>query len=61
MILKLIKKQKFHQNKRPILIKNVDFNKIVVSEKLSFGKKGFKYSIGYKENWKVYFKYYFKL
>ena len=39
-------KQKFHQHKRPISIKN---NKIVVSNKVSFGKKGFKYFIGYKE------------
>ena len=33
------KKQKFHQHKRPILIKNVDVNKVVVSYKISFGKK----------------------
>ena len=32
-----IKKQKFHQHKRPISIKNVDINKIVVSNKASFG------------------------
>ena len=29
--------------------KNIDINKIVVSDKVSFGKKGFKYFIGYKE------------
>ena len=34
-----IKKEKFHQNKRPISIKNVDINKIVVSNKVPFGKK----------------------
>ena len=28
--------------------KNIDFNKIVVSNKISFGKKGFKYFIGLK-------------
>ena len=44
-----IKKQKFHQHKRPVSIKNVDINKIVVSNKVSFGKKGFKYFIGYKD------------
>ena len=35
-------KQKFHQHKRPISIKNVDIDKIVVSNKVPFGKKGFK-------------------
>ena len=44
-----IKKQKFHQHKRPISIKNININKIVVSNKASFGKKGFKYLIGYKD------------
>ena len=44
-----IKKQKYHQNKRPISIKNVDINKRVVFNKVSFGKKGFKYFIGYKD------------
>ena len=34
-----IKKQKFHQHKRPISIKNIDINKIVLSNKVSFGKK----------------------
>ena len=34
-----IEKQKFHQYKRPILIKIIDINKIVVSDKVSFGKK----------------------
>ena len=32
-----IKKQKFHQHKKPISIKNIDINKIVVSNKASFG------------------------
>ena len=44
-----IEKQKFHQHKRPISIKNLDINKIVVSNKVSLGKKGFKYFIGYKD------------
>ena len=48
-----IKKQKFHQNERPISIENVDINKIVVSNKVSFRKKGFKYFIGYKDAKKV--------
>ena len=45
MILKP-KKQKFHQCKRTISIKSIDINKIVVSNKASFGKKGFQYFIG---------------
>ena len=44
-----IKKQKFHQRKIPISIKNTDINKIVVSNKNSFGKKRFKTFIGYKD------------
>ena len=38
-----IQKQKFYQHKGPISIKNIDINKIVVSNKVSFGKTGFKY------------------
>ena len=33
-------------DKGPISIKNIDINKIVVSSKVSFGKKGFKYFSG---------------
>ena len=44
-----IQRQTFHQHKRPISIQNVYFNKIVVSNKVSVGKKGFKYFIGYKD------------
>ena len=44
-----IKKQKFHQHKRPTSIKNIDINKILVSSKVSFSKRGFKYFIGYKD------------
>ena len=44
-----IEKYKFHQYKRPISIDNKDVNKIVVSNKISFGKNGFKYFIGYKD------------
>ena len=34
-----IQKQIFHQHKEPISIKKIDINKIVVSNKASFGKK----------------------
>ena len=43
-----IHNQTFHQHKEPISIKNVAIDKIVVSNKASFGKKRFKYFIGYK-------------
>ena len=45
----LKKKQKSHQYKRPISIKNIDIKKIVISNKVSFVKKGFKYFISYKD------------
>ena len=32
-----IEKQKFHQHKGPISIKNIDIDEIVVSNKVSFG------------------------
>ena len=43
-----IEKYKFHQHKNPFSINNIDINKIVVSNKVSFGKKDLKYFIGYK-------------
>ena len=48
-----IKKHKFHQYKSPISINNTDINKKIVSNKVSFGKKGFKYFIGYKDASKI--------
>ena len=44
-----IPKQKFHQHQKPIPIENVDTNKIVVSNRVYFGKKGFKYFVGYED------------
>ena len=31
------------------MINNIDINKIVISDKDSLGKKGFKYFVGYKD------------
>ena len=45
-----IPKQQFRQHKRPISIKNVGIGKTVVSNKVPFCKKGFKYFIGYKNS-----------
>ena len=44
-----IEKYKFHQHGSPIYIDNVDINKIVVSNKLSFGENFFKNFIGYND------------
>ena len=44
-----IEKHKFDQHKSPISVYNIDTNKIVVSNEASFGKKDFKYFIGYKD------------
>ena len=44
-----IQKRKCHPVKESISIKNIDINKIVVSNKVSFAKKGFKYFTGYKD------------
>ena len=38
-----VEKHKFHQHKRPISIYAVNVDRIVVFDKVSFGKKGFKY------------------
>ena len=46
-----VKKHKLHQHKSPISIRDV--NKIIVSSKVPFGKKGFKHFIGYKDYRKV--------
>ena len=48
-----IQKQKFHQHIRPISMKIININKIVVSNKVSSGKKGFKYFIDYKDSRKI--------
>ena len=43
----------FHEHKSPILINDINIDKIVVSDKLPFGKQDFKYFIGYKDAWKI--------
>ena len=48
-----IEKHKFTYHKNLILIYDIDINKIIVSNKVSFGERGFKYFIGYKDNKKV--------
>ena len=41
------------KHKVTISIKNIDINKIVVSNQISLGKKAFKYFIGYKDGNKI--------
>ena len=48
-----IEKQKLHSDKIPISIKKVLIKKILVSNKVSSCKKGFKYFIGYKDAKKI--------
>ena len=38
-----IEKNKFYHNKTPIFLKDVDIEKVLVSNKISFGKKNYKY------------------
>ena len=45
-----IEEYKFHQNKSSILINNIDSNKIVVSNKIPFGKQDFEYFIFNKDS-----------
>ena len=42
-----------YQHKRSISIKNIDITKIVVSNKVSFIKRGFEYLTGYKDAKKI--------
>ena len=48
-----IEEYKFHQNKSPIAINDIDINKTVVSIKVPFGKQDFKYLLGYKDSEKI--------
>ena len=42
-----IEKNKFYHYKTPILLKDVDIEKVLVSNKISFGERNYKYFIGY--------------
>ena len=45
-----IEKDKFYSHKTPILLKDVDIEKVLVSNKIYFGEKNYKYFIGYLYN-----------
>ena len=48
-----IEKYKFYQHKSPFLIDNIDFNTIVVSNEITFGKEDFNFFIDYKDAKKI--------
>ena len=45
-----IEKDKFYHHKCPIFLKDVNIDKVLVSNKISSGKKNYKYVIGYLYN-----------
>ena len=45
--------KKLHQHKRRISLKNLNIDKLAASNKVLFGKKGFKYFIGYEDAKKI--------
>ena len=45
-----MKWKKNYRNKTPIFLKDVDIEKVLVSNKISFGEKNYKYLIGYLYN-----------
>ena len=42
-----IEKNKFYRHKTPIILGDVDIEKVLVSKKISFGEKNYKYFSGY--------------
>ena len=45
-----IEKNKFYRNKTSIFLKDVDIERVLVSNKTSFGEKNYKFFIGYLYN-----------
>ena len=45
-----IEKNKFYRNRTSIYLKDVDIKKVLISKKISFGEKSYKYFIGYLYN-----------
>ena len=48
-----VQKYKFCQSKSPVSINDVDISKIVVSNRILFAERGFKYFVGYEDGKKV--------
>ena len=45
-----IENNKFYRNKIPIFLKDTDIEKVLLSNKIYFGEKSYKYFIGYLYN-----------
>ena len=45
-----IEKNKFYHHKTPVPLRDVDIEKVLVSNKISFGEENYKYFIGYLYN-----------
>ena len=49
-----MKKNKLYRNKTPNFLKDLEIEKLLVSNKISFGEKNYKYFLGYLyDNYKV--------
>ena len=45
-----IEKNKFYRNKTPVFFKDLDIEKVLLSNKIFFGKKNYKFFIDYLYN-----------
>ena len=45
-----IEKNKFYRNKTPVFLKDLDIEKVLLSNKIFFGKKNYKFFIDYLYN-----------
>ena len=45
-----VNKKEFHKSKQPIVLKSVNVNQIVVSDRFKHSDEGFKYFIGYQDD-----------
>ena len=48
--IEIEKKKKIYCHMTPIFLKDIDIEKVLVSNKISFGEKNYKYFIGYLHN-----------
>ena len=45
--IEIKKKNRFYHHKTPMFLKDVDIEKVLLSNKMSFGEKNYKYFNGY--------------
>ena len=48
-----IEKQKFRHYKNPVFLQDADLDKILISIKISFGEKNYKYFLGYLDDYEI--------